>query len=666
MSKLDDAALNSIKILALDMINKAGSGHPGIVLGAAPILYALYKEQIDVIPSNPNWINRDRFVMSAGHGSALLYSMLYHMGYNIDLEELKHFREISSLTPGHPEVKVTPGVDVSTGPLGQGVGMAVGIALAERYLNAIVNIEDKNSSLIDYYTYCLCGDGDLMEGISYEALSFASTQNLNKLILLYDKNNVSLDSDTKKTFTEDIEIRFEALDFNIINVKNGSDYKEISKAIKSAKKSDRPSIIICNTVIGKDSKLEGTNAVHGKPLDNEDLMNIRSKYKMTTEPFEMKREVLDYLQNYINKRVSKKYLEWQEEYTNIKEENSNLHMLVNLLERNAFVIDFDDTKFKISDEYREALRESNHKIMNFISPKSPFFLGGSADLSSSCKTNLDKSTIQSEENPVGKNIYFGVREHAMGAILNGMALSNLKVFGSTFLSFSDYLKPAIRMSALMNLPVTYIFTHDSVYVGQDGPTHEPIEQLSMLRTIPNFITFRPADINEIMGSWEYILKNNCPTALVISKEERNKQKNTNAKFVKYGAYMVRKEKYHLDGIIIATGQELEMAMEISKDLFTLGIDTRVVSMPSMELFLKQNPKYEEQLLPKDVPTFVIEAGSSLIWNRFASKPEYIFGVNKFGMSGKTEDVVKYLKIDKNTILEKIANYLKKDDIIDII
>ncbi len=666
MSKLDDAALNSIKILALDMINKAGSGHPGIVLGAAPILYALYKEQIDVIPSNPNWINRDRFVMSAGHGSALLYSMLYHMGYNIDLEELKHFREISSLTPGHPEVKVTPGVDVSTGPLGQGVGMAVGMALAERYLNAIVNIEDKNSSLIDYYTYCLCGDGDLMEGISYEALSFASTQNLNKLILLYDKNNVSLDSDTKKTFTEDIEIRFEALDFNIINVKNGSDYKEISKAIKSAKKSDRPSIIICNTVIGKDSKLEGTNAVHGKPLDNEDLMNIRSKYKMTTEPFEMKREVLDYLQNYINKRVSKKYLEWQEEYTNIKEENSNLHMLVNLLERNAFVIDFDDTKFKISDEYREALRESNHKIMNFISPKSPFFLGGSADLSSSCKTNLDKSTIQSEENPVGKNIYFGVREHAMGAILNGMALSNLKVFGSTFLSFSDYLKPAIRMSALMNLPVTYIFTHDSVYVGQDGPTHEPIEQLSMLRTIPNFITFRPADINEIMGSWEYILKNNCPTALVISKEERNKQKNTNAKFVKYGAYMVRKEKYHLDGIIIATGQELEMAMEISRDLFTLGIDTRVVSMPSMELFLKQNPKYEEQLLPKDVPTFVIEAGSSLIWNRFASKPEYIFGVNKFGMSGKTEDVVKYLKIDKNTILEKIANYLKKDDIIDII
>ena len=666
MSKLDTLSINSIKSLALDMIDKAQSGHPGIVLGSASILYALYKDHLNVIPSNSNWINRDRFVMSAGHGSALLYSVLYHFGYNIDLEELKHFRDLNSLTPGHPEYKVTPGVDVSTGPLGQGIGMAVGMALAERYLSAIVNIEDKNSDLIDYYTYCFCGDGDLMEGVSYEALSFASTQNLNKLILLYDKNDVSLDSETNITFTEDIYCRFEALDFNIIDVKDGSDYKEVSKAIKNAKKSNRPSIIICHTIIGEDSKLEGTNKVHGKPLTKDDLLEVKKTLKITTEPFEVKKEVLEYLQNDINKRVSKNYLRWQEEYTNIKQENDNLHALLNLLERNAFVIDFDDTKFKISDEYREALRDSNHKIMNFISPKTPFFLGGSADLSSSCKTNLDKSSIQSADNPVGKNIYFGVREHAMGAILNGMALSNLKVFGSTFLSFSDYLKPAIRMSALMNLPVTYIFTHDSIYVGEDGPTHEPIEQLTSLRTIPNFITFRPADINEIMGSWEYILKNNCSTALIISKEERSKQKNTNAKFVKYGAYMVRKEKYHLDGIIIATGQELEMAIEVSKELFTMGIDTRVVSMPSMELFLKQNPKYEEQLLPKEVPTFVIEAGNSLIWNRFATKPEYIFGVNKFGMSGKTEDVVKYFKIDKTTILEHIAKNLAKDDIVDII
>ncbi len=667
MSKLDIETINSIKVLALDMIDKAGSGHPGIVLGAAPIIYALYKDHLKAIPSNSNWINRDRFVLSAGHGSALLYSLLYHAGYDIDIEELKHFRELNSLTPGHPEYRVTPGIDASTGPLGEGIGMAVGMALAERYLRTISNIEKKNSNLIDYYTYCLCGDGDLMEGVSYEALSFASAQNLNKLIILYDCNHVSLDSDTTNTFTEDIEIRFEALNFNILNVKNGNDYNEISKAIKQAKKSNRPTIIICNTTIGKDSLLEGTNKVHGKPLSKEDLNSIKTKYKITNESFTVSQEVLNYFQNTINTRVGEAYKKWEEEYISIKEsDNIGLHSLINLLERNTFVIDFDDTKFKISDEYNEELRESNHKIMNFISPKNPFFLGGSADLSSSCKTNLDKSSIQSEDNPVGKNIYFGVREHAMGAILNGMALSNLKVFGSTFLSFSDYQKPAIRMSALMNLPVTYIFTHDSVYVGPDGPTHEPVEQLTMLRTIPNFITFRPADINEIMGSWEYILKNNCPTALVISKEKRSKNKNTNAKFVKYGAYMIRKEKYHLDGIIIATGSEVEMAMDISKELFTMGIDTRVVSMPSMELFLKQNPKYEEQLLPKDVPTFVIEAGSSIIWNRFATKPEYIFGVNRFGMSGKTDEVIRYLKIDKNTILEKIANYLEKNVNIDII
>lgn len=667
MSKIDNEAINSIKVLALDMIDKAGSGHPGIVLGAASILYALYKDHLKVIPSKPDWVNRDRFVMSSGHGSALLYSMLYHAGFNIDMDELKQFRKLNSLTPGHPEYKVTPGVDSTTGPLGQGIGIAVGMAMAERYLNAIANIEKKNSKLIDYYTYCLCGDGDLMEGISYEALSFASTQNLNKLIILYDCNQVSLDSDTDLTFTEDIAIRFEALDFNILEVKNGSDYSEVSKAIKQAKKSDRPTIIICHTIIGKDSINEGTNKVHGKPLAKEDLSNLKEKFKITSEPFVVDSKYKDHILNSINKRMAPVFKSWEEEYTDIKETNNfGLNALFNLLERNAFVIDFDDTKFKISDEYSEELRESNHKIMNFISPKSPFFLGGSADLSSSCKTNLDKSTIQSPDNPVGKNIYFGVREHAMGAILNGMALSNLKVFGSTFLSFSDYQKPAIRMSALMNLPVTYIYTHDSIYVGEDGPTHEPVEQLTMLRSIPNFITFRPADINEIMGSWEYILKNNCPTALVLSKEKRSKLKNTNAKFVKYGAYMIRKEKFRLDGVIIATGSEVAMAVDISKELFTMGIDTRVVSMPSMELFLKQNPKYEEQLLPKDVPTFVIEAGSSLIWNRFATKPEYIYGINRFGMSGKSEDVAKILKFDKATILASIANNLTKDVSIDII
>lgn len=666
MSKQDMNAINSIKVLGLEMIDKANSGHPGIVLGAAPTLYALYKDHLNVIPAKPTWINRDRFVMSAGHGSALLYSVLYHFGFNIEIEELKQFRSLNSLTPGHPEYRVTPGVDVSTGPLGQGVANAVGMALAERYLSSLVKSVDKNSHLIDYYTYCMCGDGDLMEGISYEALSFASTQNLNKLILLYDANKISLDEGTNVTFTEDIEIRFEALDFNILRVKNGNNYEDISSAIKSAKKSKRPSVIIINTTIGKDSLLEGTNKVHGKPLAKEDLANIKRKYNITREEFNVDASILNYLQSFINTRVTKKYNDWQEDYTSVKSGKNKLQLMLNLLERNEFFIDFDDTKFKISDEYEEELRISNHKIMNFISPKTPFFLGGSADLSSSCKTSLDKSARLSEEDGIGKNIYFGVREHAMGGILNGMALSNLKVYGSTFLSFSDYLKPAIRMSALMNLPVTYIFTHDSVLVGEDGPTHQPIEQLTMLRTIPNFITFRPADINEIMGAWEFILKNNCATALVVSKEKRSKYKNTNAKFVKYGAYMVRKEKYHLNGIIIATGTELEMAMNIAKELYKIGIDLRVVSMPSLELFLKQSPKYENQLLPKDIPTFVIEAGASIIWNRFATKPEYIFGIDKFGRSGKKDDVLKYLKFDEKLIMQQIQNYLTKMMDVDII
>lgn len=667
MSKLDSKIINSIKVLALDMIDKAGSGHPGIVLGAATIMYALYKDHLNVIASKPNWFNRDRFVMSAGHGSALLYSTLFHAGFDIDIEEMKNFRQLNSLTPGHPEVKVTPGVDASTGPLGQGIGMAVGLALAERYLRSIAQTEKEKTKLVDYYTYCLCGDGDLMEGISYEALSFAGTQKLNKLIILYDHNAVSLDSATDITFTEDVETRFEALDFNIIHVKNGHNYNEVTEAIGDAKKSKKPSIIIFDTIIGKDSALEGTNKVHGKMLTKEDLFNIKSKYNITESAFNVDSNLLTEFQNTILERVDKKYKSWLEEYNHILEErNTHLHNLINLLEKQELAIIFDDSKFKISDDYNEELRLSNEKIMNFISPKSPFFLGGSADLSSSCKTSLIKSSIMTKDNPLGKNIYFGVREHAMGAILNGLALTNLKVFGSTFLTFSDYLKPAMRMSALMNLPVTYIFTHDSFLIGEDGPTHQPVEQLSSLRMIPNMYTFRPADINEIMGSWEFILKNNCPTSLVISKEACPKYKYTNAKFVKYGAYMIRKEKYHLDGIIIATGSEVAIALSIAQELYETGRDLRVVSMPCMELFLKQNPRYEEQLLPRNVPIFVIEASSPIIWNRFATRPEYIFGINRFGQSSKKAELAKYLKFNKNDILEKIVKIYEEKDNIDLI
>jgi len=656
MNNSDLKIINNIKLTGIDMISHAGSGHPGIVLGAAPIVYTLYAKHLKINPNVPNWINRDRFVLSAGHASALLYATLHMAGYDISLNDLKSFRQLNSVTPGHPEYRVTPGVDVSTGPLGQGFANAVGMALAERYLRNLIKHYDKNSNLIDYYTYCLCGDGDLMEGISAEAASFAGTQNLERLIVLYDKNNICLDGNTDKTFTEDVRDRFEAYGFNVIEVKNGESVKAISNAIKEAKKAHQPSLIIVNTVIGKDSANENTNIVHGKPLDEEDILNIRKKLKISTGPFMIESESKEEFRRQINKRCLENYNNWLKEYKDIR--NSNIGGIINSLEKGVLAIDFDSNNFKLDQRYKEELRASNERVMNIINGKSHLFLGGSADLSSSCKTNLNNSGICSKENPLGKNIYFGVREHAMGAILNGMALSNLKVFGSTFLIFSDYLKPAIRMSALMDLPVTYIFTHDSIEIGPDGPTHQPIEQLTSLRTIPNMKVFRPADINEVMGSWEYILKNNHPASIVLSKNEMPMLTGTNAKYVSYGAYMIRREVGGLDGIIIATGSELKVALNIAEDLQLMGIHIRVVSMPSMELFLKQPKNYDKILLPDDVKTIIIEPSNKLMWCRFATSEDYVLGINEFGASGKSKDVLKKYDYDYESLKQKCIDLLR--------
>lgn len=656
MNKDDLNIVNNIKMLGIDMIDHAGSGHPGIVLGAAPIIYALYAKHLKINPSVPNWINRDRFVLSAGHGSALLYATLYMAGYDISINDLKSFRELNSVTPGHPEYKITPGVDVSTGPLGQGFANAVGMALAERYVRNLIRKYDKNSNLIDYYTYCLCGDGDLMEGVSAEAASFAGTQNLDRLIVLYDKNNISLDGKTDLTFQEDVAERFEAYGFYVIEVKNGESVNAISNAIKEAKKSKQPSLIIVNTTIGKGSINENTNIVHGKPLDSADIASIREKLKIANEAFLVDGSLKEKFRNQITKRCNEDYQEWLKEYKNVK--SAKIGNILNCLEKGILAIDFDSSNFKLDQRYKEELRASNHRVMNIINGKSHLFLGGSADLSSSCKTNLENSGVCSENNPIGKNIYFGVREHAMGAILNGMALSNLKVFGSTFLVFSDYLKPAMRMSSLMDLPVTYIFTHDSIAVGQDGPTHEPVEQLAMLRTIPNMKVFRPADINEVMGAWEYILRNNHPASLVLSKNEMPMLTGTNAKYVSYGAYMVRREVGELDGIIIATGTELKSAIQIAEDLQLMGIHIRVVSMPSMELFLKQDKNYEKILLPKDVKTIVIEPSNKLMWCRFATNEEYVLGISDFGASGKSKDILKHYDYDYDNLKRKCLELLR--------
>lgn len=653
MASKTEAALNTMKMLAIDMIENAGSGHPGVVLGASPILFSLYLNELNVLAKRPNWVNRDRFVLSCGHASSMLYSMLFMAGYDYTIEDLKRFRGIDSFTPGHPEVNIELGVECATGPLGQGIANAVGMAMAERYYENLCKAIDKKSNLIDYYTYVLCSDGDLQEGIGYEALSFAATQKLNKLVVIYDSNGTQLDGDVANTFSEDIEERFEALDFNVITVKNGYSIGEITNAFKEAHKSDMPTLIIVKTKIGKDSIYEGKAEAHSKLLGKEEVLKLKERYHLLKDAFDYDNDLKEFVSDFILKRVSKKYEAWLSEFNKLRENNSELLNIINLIEQNDFNIDFDSTNYKINDKYCEEGRVSNYKVMNFIAPKTRFFVGGSADLVKSTRTLIEKSGFMSSENPTGRNIAFGLREHAMGGILNGMALTGLRCFGSTFLSFADYLKPAMRMSSLMNLPVTYIFTHDSISVGGDGPTHEPVEQLTALRSIPNMHVFRPCDINEIIGCWEYILKHPGPAALVLSKEKLNIQRHTNGKYVQYGAYIVRKEKFRLDGTIVATGSEVATALKIAEELFTGGIDLRVVSMPCMELFLKQNPVYEEKLLPKEAKIITLEAGSTLIWHRFATSPKYTLGIDTFGMSGQKEDVLKYHNFDYNSLLIKI-------------
>lgn len=661
MNQKDIQCVNEIKILALDMINMANSGHPGVVLSAAPIVYTLYANHLRVIPQNPDWINRDRFVLSCGHASALLYATLHLAGYNISMNDLKSFRRINSITPGHPEYGVTPGIECTTGPLGQGIGQAVGMALAQRYIKALLEQEeDKKQKIIDYKTYVLCSDGDLMEGVSYEALSFAGAQKLNDLIILYDDNNMSIDGSLETTFNEDIQKRFESIGFDVITVKDGSNLVAIDKAISNAKKSSKPVIIVFKTILGNGSYNQNTNQVHGAPLADADLYNLRQTLNITTQPFYITKDSIIHMQSKIESRMAKEVEAWNQNLSNAKMSKSdNLDHILNMLENKINNINFDSSKYQINDNYNEELRISNYKVMNLFANKTNLILNGSADLFSSVKNVIDNSPIMSNVTPLGRNIRFGVREHAMGAILNGMALSGLKVCGSTFLAFSDYLKPAVRMSALMSLPVTYIFSHDSILVGQDGPTHEPIEQLDMLRTIPNLITYRPADITELMGCWDSILKQTKPTALIVTKEKCPKIPNTNSKNVGYGAYLIRDCGTTPDAILISSGTEVKQAYLIANKLATTGVNINVVSIPSLELYLNTTDEYKNKLLPNNIKRIVIEAGSSYVLGSLATSPEYVIGLNDFGFSGTSLEVAKEMEFDIDNLLLKVQNLVKK-------
>lgn len=633
--------INDIKMIALDMINNANSGHPGIVLGCASSLYTLYKEHLNFNVNDPSWINRDRFVLSAGHGSSLLYSLLFACGYNYKLEDLKQFRHINSITPGHPEYNLDLGIEMTTGPLGQGIATAVGMAMAEKHLESIFG-----KNLINYKIYVLCGDGDLMEGVSYEALSLASKYNLDNLIIMYDQNHITLDGALDKSFTENIDLRFKSLNFKILDVKNGENLSAIDNALLKAKSSKRPTIIKINNIIGRYSKYQNTNKVHGSPLEKEDLELIREKLTDNKLPFSYHENSYLEFRNYLNKRCNLKYQRYLEEYQSLPNDKK---ILLDKLKGKENHFSLENLNFNNIDESK-SLREINHDIMNIFSSSLPFLIGGSADTVSSTKTYLDNEKDFTKENYLGKNIYFGIREHASGAIINGLTLSGLTAFASTFLTFSDYMRPAIRNAALMNIPSIFIYTHDSITIGEDGPTHEPIEQLNSLRIIPNIMLYRPCSKNEIIGTYLDILKKKNPSIIALSRSSVN-TKNSLIEEVSKGGYIIDKEKSKIDFIIVATGSEVELALKIKDKLNNPNI--RIVSMPNLNQFIKEDIAYQEEILPSNKKIFALEYGNTLVWYKYT---KYVIGINTFGASGKANDVVEKYKLDINSVI----NYIKEN------
>lgn len=651
---LEKKIVNNIRALGIDMIENASSGHPGIVLGAAPIIYTLYANHLNISKEEPLWINRDRFILSAGHGSALLYSTLYMMGMVNDLESLKTFRQAGSMFPGHPEYMKTPGVDMTTGPLGQGIATSVGIAMAERYFYNYFGLDLIHP--INYYTYVLCGDGDLMEGISYEALSLAGSLKLKKLIILYDNNKVSLDGPTNMTFNDNIEERFKSIGFNVITVNDGESIKEINDAITKAKQSDTPTLINVHTVIGKYSANEGTNKVHGSPLGPEDIKLIKQKLDIRDVPFSVSSTCREAFIKKVDDRCVPYYRKWISDFDTL---DDDMISKLNKIKSGDLSLSMKDTVYVFPDDGKEATRVTSSKVLNSICEVNEFIIGGSADLSTSTKTYLTNGTDFSSNNYLGKNIWYGVREHAMGAIMNGLTMSGLRNFGSTFLCFSDYMKPSIRLACLMNLPNIYIFSHDSIFVGEDGPTHEPVEQLIGLRSIPNMEVFRPADANEVLGTYKAVItKKAGPSSIILSRNSVPVLETSSINDVSYGAYIIKKEEKELNGIIIATGEEVHLALSVSKKLLEYGIDTRVISMPSIERFNIQDNEYKRSILPRLNNTVVIEAASHYSWDSFVLNKDYLFTIDKFGMSAKKEDIRLSYKYDVDNIVEKINNLFR--------
>lgn len=654
MSKLNELRMiDDLRLLSLDMINNAGSGHPGICLSAAPMIYTLFANHMVYDLERPNWCNRDRFVLSAGHGSALLYATIYATTEDFTLDDLKKFRHVNSQTPGHPELNINKRIEATTGALGQGFATAVGLAIAEKHLESKYNT--KKLTLFNYNIYCLCSDGDLMEGISYEAASLAGEYKLNNLIVLYDANKITLDGALDKDYNDRIADMYVALGWDVLVVKNGDKVSEIDKALDTANKNKQPTLIIVNTILGKNSQYENTNQIHSK-LDEDDLNQIRIKLK-GKGPFEIDEDNLKALRKEVKLRNEDAYSEWYKDYQEYinTAKDSDVEHLNELINDEDIILDLEKVIDKEKLFLDKSMRDINFQVMNVISAFIDRFIGGSADLSSSTKTYLKNGGNYGVDNYQNKNIAFGVRENAMGAILNGIALTNIRCFGSTFLTFADYLKPSIRNTAIMNLPVTYIFTHDSFLIGQDGKTHHPIEQLAMLRSIPNLDVYRPCDYKELIGAWQLILKNKKPSALIISKEPTESYKYTSIEETALGGYVISEVKNRLDVILIASGREVTLAMKLKQELLKSFIETRIVSMPNINEFFKQPKEYQNQVLPKGYKRMVIEFSNDPTLYRLVKNEDDIININTFGKSGTKEELLAEFELDIASIVIKIKN-----------
>lgn len=664
---IDALAVTTIRTLSIDAIEKAKSGHPGMPMGAAPMAYALWTRHMNHNPKNPDWFNRDRFVLSAGHGSMLLYSLLHLSGYDVSMEDIKEFRQWGSKTPGHPEYGHTPGVDATSGPLGQGIAMAVGMAMAERHLAAKYNRE--NYEIVNHYTYVICGDGDLMEGVSAEAASLAGHLKLGKLIVLYDSNDISLDGELNKAFSESVAERFKAYGWQYIRVEDGNNLEEISKAIEEAKReAGRPTLIEVKTVIGFGSpNKSGKSDVHGAPLGPEEVELTKKNYNWNyEEDFYVPEEVYDLFKKYVLEPGAKKEQEWNELFQSYKMEFPELAKELETAINGELVQGWDNNLPVYEPGTTIATRSSSGETINGIAKNLPYFFGGSADLAGSNKTTIKGGGDFSSDDYGGRNIWFGVREFAMGAILNGMSLhGGLRVFGGTFFVFSDYLRPAIRMAALMKLPVTYVFTHDSIAVGEDGPTHEPVEQLASLRAMPNINVIRPADGNETVAAWKIALQSkDQPTALVLTRQNVPTLKNTKElalEGVQKGAYVISPAaNQNPQVLLLASGSEVSLAVEAQKALEREGIYASVVSMPSWSNFEQQPEEYKQSVLPKNVKKrLAIEMGSSFGWHRYVGDEGDILAIDRFGASAPGERIVKEYGFTVENVVSRVKSLLSE-------